>query len=569
MPTGLCLTGIGAVSGLALGRAIWWHKKPISVEAKSISDPSQEVERLLLAIQKAKKQINQLRDQTKQRMGEEEAAIFDAHLAFLDDPAFTGEMQRRILQEKKNAEAICTSLMKEMVHMFSSLPDEYMRSRADDIQDVGNRLLYHLTGRKNFDPKLLSPGSIVIAHELSPSDIALLPSQVAALVLGQGSKTSHAAIMARALGIPTVIGLGQAVNEIKDGDPLAINGEQGTVIIHPDQTLQYQIKKELQEKQAQQETLIKKAAQEAVTKDGKKVKVMANIGSIHEVEIALRYGAEGVGLFRTEFLYLDSNTWPSEEKQFVAYREVLKAFSPQPVIVRTLDIGGDKSLPYADQPQEENPFLGHRGIRYCLSHPSIFKTQLRALLRASAYGNLWIMLPMVGNIYEIRAVKVLLNECRQELLQRNIPMGDTIPLGIMIEIPATALMADRFVQEVDFVSIGTNDLTQYALAADRDNERVAHYYDPLHPAVLQLIKFTCTAANKAGIPVGVCGELASNPQATELLIGLGVNELSMNATAIPYIKEKLRQLNSQDAKEKAHHALTLTDVGSVHRLMNN
>lgn len=569
MPTGRCLIGIGAASGLALGRAIWWHNKPVNVEVKTISNPSQEVERLLLAIQKAKKQISQLRDQAEQRMGKEEAAVFDAHLAFLDDPAFTGEMQRRILQEKKNAEAICTSLTEEMFHMFSSIPDEYMRSRADDIQDVGNRLLHLLSGSKPFDPQLLSPGSIVIAQELSPSDTALLPSQVAALVLGQGSKTSHTAIMARALGIPTVLGLGQAVYEIKDGDPLAINGDQGTVITYPDQKLQQQIKKELQEKQAQQEKILKSAAQEGVTKDGKQIKVMANIGSTNETEIALKYGAEGIGLFRTEFLYLDSNSWPSEEKQFVAYRKVLKSFFPRPVIIRTLDIGGDKSLPYADLPQEENPFLGHRGIRYCLSHPSIFKTQLRALLRASAYGNLRIMIPMVENINEIRAVKVLLKECRQELLQRNIPMGDLISLGIMIEVPATALMADRFVSEVDFVSIGTNDLTQYTLAADRDNERVAHYYDPLHPAVLQLIKLTCTAANKAGIPVGLCGELANDPQATELLIGLGVNELSMNATAIPYVKDKLRQLNSVAAKEKAHHALTLEDVASVHKLIQD
>lgn len=566
MPTERYLTGIGAAPGLAIGRSIWWSKERPLIRSQSITNIQQEVSRFEQATQEAKKQIHLLRDKATIRMGDEEAAIFDAHLAFLDDPAYIGEMKNRIQREKKNAETICAAVTKEMYRMFSSLPDEYMRARADDIRDVGDRLLLILAGQKPFDPQFLSPGSIVVAHELTPSDTTLFPSGIAAMVTALGSKTAHTAIMARALGIPAVFGLGEAITQINDYDQLIVDGNRGTVVINPSHEVQQRMKRELKVQQKKQEQALQKATQAAFTRDGKRVQILANLGDPEEAEIALRHGAEGVGLFRTEFLYLNNDYWPSETEQLIAYRKVLEAFSSHPVVIRTLDIGGDKKLPYADFPYEENPFLGHRAIRFCLSNPSIFKTQLRALLRASVYGDLLILLPMVEKLDEIRATKALIQECRDELQQSKIPVADSIPVGIMVEVPAAAITADLLAREVDFMSIGTNDLTQYTLAADRGNEQVADYYDSLHPAVLRLVEHTCAAANKAGIPVGMCGELAGDPQITEILIGLGLDELSMSAQAIPQVKERIRHTHIQNAKAIANRALTLGDPTSIREL---
>ena len=561
------IKGVGAAPGLNIGQAIWWRKEKPVIETRSISDTDAEIEKLNQAIEKAREQIQELRTIAAQRMSDEEAAVFDAHLAFLDDPGFTGEMKNRIQSKKQNAESICQEVTDEMSQLMASLDDEYMQARADDIRDVGSRLLLILSGKKPFDPSLLKPGHVVIAEELTPSDTAQFPEGISGMVTERGSQTAHAAIMARTLGIPAVLGLGEQIKQIEDDDIIVLDGDQGTIQINPDKKTEESIRQQIEKQKEAREQALKEAKADAHTADGKRIQVFANIGNLNDVEIALKNHAEGVGLFRTEFLYLENDHWPTEEEQYDAYAKVLKAFGDRPVVIRTLDIGGDKDLPYAELPEEENPFLGHRAIRFCLSNPDIFKTQLRALLRASSHGNLWIMFPMIENLAEIRQAKELLNECKTELKNEGISFADEIPVGIMIEIPAAAINADILAPEVDFMSIGTNDLTQYTLAADRGNEKVAHLYDAAHPAVLRLVKMTCDAAEKAGIIVGMCGELAGDTAMTEALVGLGLHELSMSAGTIPEVKQKVRQTDSEKAKELAAELLNQKDGDQVRQFI--
>ncbi|PTM56518.1 phosphoenolpyruvate--protein phosphotransferase [Desmospora activa] len=557
------IQGIGAAAGMAIGQAVIWRKEETEVTVKTITDVDAEEKRLQEVVQTAREQLQALRQTTLERMGEEEAGIFDAHLAFLDDPSYIGEMKTRIHDQKKNAEAVCQQVTDEMAGMLASLDDEYMRARADDIRDVGGRLLLLLLGVEPFDPTRLEPGSVVVADELTPSDTAQFPPGIAGMVTARGSKTAHAAIMARTLGIPAVLGLGASLDEIKEGDTIILDGESGAVTLNPDDANRRQAEATIKQQQEIREQALSQANEDAYTADGKRVQVLANIGSPADVDAALQNGAEGVGLFRTEFLYLENDHWPTEEEQYQAYRKVLEAFADKPVVIRTLDIGGDKDLPYAKLPKEENPFLGHRAIRFCLANPDIFKTQLRALLRAGVHGDLWVMFPMVENLSEVRQAKSLLSECRQELELAGIEVAASIQIGIMIEVPAAAVNADQLAKEVDFMSIGTNDLTQYTLAADRGNELVAHLYDAAHPAVLRLVKKTCDAAHEAGIIAGMCGELAGDPKMTEILVGLGLHELSMSAGAIPEVKVSVRQVSSNEAHQLADEVLLAEDGDQV------
>jgi phosphoenolpyruvate-protein phosphotransferase (PTS system enzyme I) len=563
------IQGVGAAPGINLGTAVWWRKEQPTVTVKTVADTQAETAKLKQAIDQTKEQINTLRQTAAERMGEEEAQVFDAHLAFLDDPGFTGEMENRINTQKKNAEAICQEVTEEMSALMASLDDEYMQARADDIRDVGSRLLLNLLGKKPFDPSQLKAGDVVVAEELTPSDTAQFPEGIAGMVTAKGSKTAHAAIMARTLGIPAVLGLGALINHIQDDDKLIVNGDKGTIILNPGEAEEQEARQLIAAQKEAREAALKEAAADAYTADGKRIQTFANIGSLNDIELAVKNHAEGVGLFRTEFLYLESDHWPTEEEQYQAYAKVLSAFNGRPVVIRTLDIGGDKDLPYANLPKEENPFLGHRAIRYCLANPDVFKTQLKALLRASVHGNLWIMFPMIENLSEIRAAKALLEECRQELTGAGTEVADDIKVGIMIEVPAAAVTADLLAKEVDFMSIGTNDLTQYTLAADRGNEQVAHLYDAAHPAVLRLVKMTCDAADQAGILVGMCGELAGDVTMTEILVGLGLHELSMSASAIPEVKQRVRLIDSAKAKALADKALQLEDGDQVRALIRS
>ncbi len=367
------IDGVGAAPGLAIGQAVLWRKEQPRVKSRKVENPDREVSRLEEEVLRAKEQLTRLRESARERMGDEEAAIFDAHLAFLDDPAYVGEMKSRILDRRQNAEVICRDVTEEMSQMLASLPDEYMQARADDIRDVGHRLLLLLSGQKPFDPSLIQPGSVVIADELAPSDTAQFPPGIAAMVTARGSKTAHAAIMARTLGIPAVLGLGEDLKRIREGETIIVDGENGSITLHPDPDTLDQSRERIRRKRELWESALKKADQKAVTSDGRRIQVFANIGSPQDVDAALKNGAGGIGLFRTEFLYLENDHWPTEEEQFQAYRQVLESFGDRPVVIRILDIGGDKDLPYADLPKEENPFLGHRAIRYCLSHPEIFQ----------------------------------------------------------------------------------------------------------------------------------------------------------------------------------------------------
>ncbi|GGA47665.1 phosphoenolpyruvate-protein phosphotransferase [Kroppenstedtia guangzhouensis] len=560
------IDGVGAAPGLVIGQAVLWRKEQPRVKSRKVENPNREVSRLEEEVLRAKEQLTRLRESARERMGDEEAAIFDAHLAFLDDPAYVGEMKSRILDRRQNAEVICRDVTEEMSQMLASLPDEYMQARADDIRDVGHRLLLLLSGQKPFDPSLIQPGSVVIADELAPSDTAQFPPGIAAMVTARGSKTAHAAIMARTLGIPAVLGLGEDLKRIREGETIIVDGENGSITLHPDPDTLDQSRERIRRKRELWESALKKADQKAVTSDGRRIQVFANIGSPQDVDAALKNGAEGIGLFRTEFLYLENDHWPTEEEQFQAYRQVLESFGDRPVVIRTLDIGGDKDLPYADLPKEENPFLGHRAIRYCLSHPEIFKTQLRALLRAGVHGNLWIMFPMVGNLSEIQQAKSLLEEARKELENQGLHIARNPKTGIMVEVPGAAVIADVLAKEVDFMSIGTNDLTQYTLAADRGNERVASLYDAAHPSVLRLVRQTCDAARREGILVGMCGELAGDPRMTEVLVGLGLDELSMSAGTIPEVKERIRRVQTDEARKLADEVLVQSTPEKVRYL---
>ncbi len=559
------IRGIGASPGIGIGTAIWRRMERLKVVRYAISEDNveQETSRLTQAIETAKTQIQNLRESTAQQVGETEAQIFDAHEAFLTDPSYVGTMLERICTEHFNAEAVCEQVTGEMQQMLSSLPDEYLQARAADIRDVGDQLLALISGRQATESSAMPQDAIVIADELAPSDLAHFPKTLAGIVTARGSKTGHVAIMARTLGIPAVFGVQEKIHEISDGDALIVDGEQGLVMLQTDDTAQRKMREKLRIENETYEGALKLAAQNAETADGKAIQVFVNIGNLNDVDGALENGAEGVGLFRTEFLYIENNHWPTEEEQFEKYRVVLERFNGRPVTIRTLDIGGDKELPYAELPREENPFLGLRALRFCLGSPDIFKAQLRALLRASTYGVLWIMFPMVSTIAEIHQAKALLEECRLELQREGVTVVDTIPVGIMVETPAAAVMADVLAQQVDFMSIGTNDLTQYTLAADRGNELVAHLYQSHHPAVLRLVFNVCMAAKKADIPVGVCGELAGDSRLTEVLIGLGVNELSMSARSIPLVKQSVRKVRTSVAGSKAVRVLEQSDAQAV------
>lgn len=536
------LNGIGASTGLSIGQAFWW-KKEITIKEITVTQPDQEIQRLETAILITQEQIKDLRQLTVTRIGEQEAGIFDAHLSFLEDPSFTGEMKARIKNNKKNAEAMCEAVVKEMYTLFQSLDDDYMRARAEDIRDVGNRLLENMGNHGDEITDSIPPNTIIIAVDLTPSDTVQFSRDIKGIVTTKGSKNSHAAILARTLGIPAVFGVQQATDRIKNGDVICIDGENGTIYINPSPLGEKAFKQRIQEHQLHKEQSLQKAAENTYTIDGKRVHIFANIGHPRDIETALSNHAEGVGLFRSEFLYLESEQWPTEEEQYLVYQQVLTAFSPKPVIIRTLDIGGDKQIPYAKLPVEENPYLGCRGIRYCLENKETFKIQLRSLLKASMFGNLWILLPMISDLDQVRETKRILEECKKELSREGVPFAG-VKIGVMIEVPAAALIADDLTKEVDFFSIGTNDLTQYTLAADRGNEHVGHLYDETHLAVMRLIQMVCDAAKQERIPVGICGELASNLETIEKLVQMGIEEFSVTPHAIPKVKEVVRKSTS-------------------------
>ncbi|CAH8709529.1 phosphoenolpyruvate--protein phosphotransferase [Paenibacillus thiaminolyticus] len=563
--------GIGASSGIAIGKAFvlptWEWDVP--EEKMDPSDLAREFERLYEGIRSSKDEIEFIKSEIREMVGNEESSIFDAHLAILDDPIFMNEIQGIIQRQYKAAEVAVKEAIDHFVTMFDLLDDEYMKERALDIKDVGNRLLKHLLGAPEITLPTDTQPYILVAKELSPSQLVHLnPKNVLGIVMLMGGKTSHSAIMARALGIPLVLGLeGKITRPVQTGDLVIVDGEHGMVYIEPPEQVVKQYVARHEAYAREMDELMKLVKLPAVTQDGLTISLSANISSTRELEIADQNGAEGVGLFRTEFMYMDRSYPPSEAEQLTVYRDAAEHYKDSQVIIRTLDIGGDKPMEYLNLPEEDNPFLGYRAIRICLDQQELFKSQLRAILRASAHGPVAIMIPMISSVEEIIAAKAVLEEAKAELRDEGLPFDEKLPVGIMVEVPAAALIADRLAEEVDFFSIGTNDLVQYTLAVDRMNEQIAHMYDPFHPAVLRLIRHTIEAAQARGIGISVCGEMAGDTRAVPLWIAMGVTKLSMSSRFIPRVKAAIHRATRTGSEQLAERIFAARSKAEIDELV--
>ncbi|MGY4104887.1 phosphoenolpyruvate--protein phosphotransferase [Ignavigranum ruoffiae] len=557
------LAGIAASDGIAIAPAYLLTEPDLSFEKKTISDSGAEILRFEEAVKQAHQEISLIKKRAEESLGSEEAQVFEAHLMFLDDPEFIGQIKQVITDQLINAEAALDQIAQMFITMFSAMEDNpYMQERAADIKDVSERMMAILLGLKVPSPATIDHEVIVVAHDLTPSDTAQLNKKyVKAFVTDIGGRTSHSAIMARSLEIPAIVGSQSITQSVKDGQTIIVDALAGQVILNPSQEDIANYQQKAQDFQKQKEEWAKLVDAPSVTQDGHQVELSANIGTPKDVEAVLANGAEGIGLYRTEFLYMDSANFPTEDEQFEAYKTVLEAMEGKPVIVRTMDIGGDKELPYLDLPKEMNPFLGYRAIRISLDRTEIFKTQLRALLRASNYGNLRIMFPMIATLKEFRQAKAVLEAVKADLLAEGQTVADTIQVGIMVEIPAAAVLADQFAKEVDFFSIGTNDLIQYTMAADRMNEQVSYLYQPYNPSILRLIKNVIDASHREGKWTGMCGEMAGDQTAVPILLGMGLDEFSMSASSVLKTRSLMQSLTLSDLQKLADRALN--EAGTV------
>lgn len=536
------LTGVAASEGVAIGPVFVHSPKEFKPERHTIPEDTveEEISRFEQAVQAVVPELEETAEKLREAGNENEAAIFDAHIELAQDPELAEGVAERV-KNLQSPEAAVLAVGEEYARMFAGMEDSYMAARADDVRDIARQIAAEIMGDTSPGLEALQKPSIVLAHALAPSDTARVPKGMAlGFVTAEGSKTSHVSIMARSMGIPAVVGVGAALEEAFATETFALDGGQGYAIADPDPDTIAAMERRRQEIEDEKTALEKYKHVEARTRDGRRVEVSANLGSAEDAQDALEWGAEGVGLFRTEFLFMERDELPSEQEQYDVYRKVAEAFGEKPVVVRTLDVGGDKNLPGVDQPEEENPFLGWRGIRMCLDVPELFKPQLRALLRAAARGNVKVMFPMIANADEVRSAREILEQCRQELEEEGSKVGP-LDVGVMVETPAAALCAGDLAKEVAFFSIGTNDLVQYTLAADRGDERLKHLQKADHPAVLKLIGLTCEAAEEAGIWVGVCGEAAGDPKLIPRLLDLGVKELSMSAPSIPRAKKTVSE----------------------------
>lgn len=537
------LTGVPASEGAAVGPVFVHDPGEIEPDREKISadDVEEELLRFNSAVEAVARKLSETAEQLREAGNSEEAEIFTAHVELAEDPELASGVEERV-RNLESPEAAVLAVGEEYAQMFAGMDDEYMAARADDVRDVSGQIAAEIMGRTASGLATLDRPSVILARGLAPSDTARIPNGIAlGFVTAEGSRTSHVSIMARSMGIPAVVGVGSALEEAFGSVTAAVDGGEGYAVMDPDPETIAEFERKHDEIEDERAALEEYKHAEARTSDGRRIEVSANLGSAGQAEGALAWGAEGVGLFRTEFLFMERDELPSEDEQYEAYRKVAETFGEKPVIIRTLDVGGDKDLPGVNQPEEENPFLGWRGIRMCLDVPALFKPQLRALLRAAAHGNLKVMFPMVVDAEEVRKAKEILQECRRELEGEKERTGP-VEVGVMIETPAAALCADDLAREVAFFSIGTNDLVQYTLAADRGNERLRHLQSTDHPAVLKLIGETCKAAERAGIWVGVCGEAAGDPDLIPKLVELGVTELSMSAPSIPKAKKVVSEV---------------------------
>ena len=540
---GTRLTGVAASEGVAVGPVYVHVPKELKLERENISEGQVEEElgRFQSAVEAVAKKLSTTAEEMREGGSEKEAGIFEAHVEMAEDPEFQSEVEERV-KGLESPEAAVISVGEEFAALFAGMEDEYMAARADDVRDVASQIASELMGNEIASLEALAEPSVILALNLAPSDTARIPKGMAlGFVISGGSRTSHVSIMARSLGIPAVVGVGVELEDALRAGMVALDGTEGYAVADPDEDVISDFEQKQKDAAAEAALLEEYKHAEARTKEGRRIEVAANIGSAEEAEGAIEWGAEGVGLFRTEFLFMKRTDLPSEREQYEAYRKVAEEFEERPVIIRTIDVGGDKDLPGVDQPEEENPFLGWRGIRMCLDVPELFKPQLRDILRAAPYGKLRIMFPMVVDKVELRAAKEILEECREELRSEGMEYGE-VEIGVMVETPAAAIRARDIAPEVSFFSVGTNDLVQYTLAADRGNERLTRLQSADHPAVLDLIGKTCEAAREVGIWVGVCGESAGEPDMIPKLVALGVTELSMSAPAIPRAKKIVSEL---------------------------
>jgi len=551
------LQGIAASDGIAIAKVYTLTEPDLTVTKVTVEDSEKEVSRLDDALAASIKDVELIKETALKNLGEEEAQVFDAHLMVLSDPELIGQVKDSITSNKVNAESALKEVTDMFISIFAGMEDNpYMQERAADIRDVSKRILAHLLGVKIPSPATIKDEVIIVAADLTPSDTAQLNRQyVKAFVTDIGGRTSHSAIMARSLEIPAIVGTKEVTSIAKDGDIIIVDGLSGEVFLNPSEEVVAEYRAKAEAFAAQQAEWEKLKDSKTYTKDGHQVELAANIGTPKDLEGVVNNGAEGVGLYRTEFLYMDSHEMPTEEDQFEAYKAVLEGMNGKPVVVRTMDIGGDKELPYLPLPHEMNPFLGYRAIRISLNEPEMFRTQLRALLRASVYGKLRIMFPMIATLNDFRGAKALLEEEKAKLIAEGVAVSDDIQVGIMIEIPAAAVLAHQFAEEVDFFSIGTNDLIQYTMAADRMNERVSYLYQPYNPSILTLIKHVIDSAHKEGKWAGMCGEMAGDQTAVPLLVGLGLDEFSMSASSVLKTRSLIAKLTLSDMQALADKAI--------------
>ncbi|MFH1784413.1 MAG: phosphoenolpyruvate--protein phosphotransferase [bacterium] len=562
--------GIAASPGIAIGKAFVLDQEDFPIKKHKIApeEIETEISRFKDAIKRTEEDLLQMKDKVSSKLGVKHARIFDAYLLILEDPVFVEETIDTIRKNQLNVEYVFSHVLDKIVNVFKAIDDEYLRERSKDIQDLGKRVIRVLIGEGRETLAHLGEKVIVVATDLTPSDtVAMREENVLGFATDRGGKTSHTTIMAQSLEIPAVVALKNITQKVSTGDNIILDGIKGIIIVTPDDTTLKHYQAEQKRLKREDKELKKLSFLEAKTIDGHRVQLMANIEVPEELEAVLKYGADGIGLYRTEFLYMNRADMPNEEEQWYAYKKVAKALYPKPVIIRTIDLGGDKFISSEGTPQEINPFLGLRAIRLCLKNPEIFKVQLRAILRASALGNIKIMYPMISGVEELQKANDILAEVKDSLRKENIPFDEHMQVGVMIEIPSAAMTAEILAKEADFLSIGTNDLIQYTMAVDRVNETVAYLYEPLHPAVLSLIKRVIEAGHKEGKRVSVCGEMAGDPVITSILLGLDLDVFSMGPTSIPKVKKVIRSVTKKQVDELNKKIFSQTNTAAIKRLV--
>lgn len=563
------MRGLATSPGIGMGKAFLYRDLEIQIQKQFIESEEDEIQRFYRAIEQAKSEIDNLYHNCSHSLGEDESKIFSAHRMMLEDPEFIGKVDKKIRKEKINAEWALNEITNGLISIFDNIEDKYLRGRVIDIKDVTKRVLRLLLKIESMDLGYIEKASIVIAEDLTPSDTAQMEKKnVKGIITELGGKNSHTSIIARKMEIPAIIGVKDILDLVETGDYLILDGYTGEIIINPSEKEKNSYKKRQEDIIEDKIKFEKVIGKDSISKDGHRIEISGNIGSLEDIDEVIENDGQGVGLFRTEYIYINRKSLPTEEEQFEIYKSAGEKLQEKPLIIRTLDVGGDKEIPCLDLPEEMNPFLGYRGIRISLDRLDIFKTQLRAILRASYYGNIKIMFPMISSIEELKEVKTIFKEIKKSLKSENIPFNEDIEMGIMVEVPAVAIHSKAFAKEVDFFSIGTNDLIQYTLAVDRGSRKIAQLYTQYHPAVLRLIKMTIENGHKAGISVSMCGEMAGDENIIPILLAMGLDKFSMNASSILRSKYLIRNISIDEISKKTMNLLDLPTSEDVKQFID-